>query len=322
MVAPKIDMNKNLYKQYGEHHYKGEEKQKLLLLGKDNVQHFYTSMDKATPKKRGCHRSEVLPVLGIIFVMAPVLSKSQPAPTNGGCKNGTTSNYTKAEVMNMINCVRKVLPIGPDQQEHIAQLHPENYPHSEMDKLHQKSIPTADPNIPDNIALTKEINDGEEEFDLEQGYTVNEDTNCNNNNYTPIWERSNGNDAIPPLGQPFQLTASSSVEFPTLIGESVIAEAPFSLSSATSKKAKKKRSYKRKATSDDVLTVFHLSFEQQERNAMRARQEQQETMNSILSLARAYFSSRNNNNNNNNNISGNNSNAKCTHYESNNPMVE
>eukprot|EP00536_Pseudo-nitzschia_multiseries_P011898 jgi/Psemu1/30435/gm1.30435_g len=260
-------------------------------------------MDNATTKKRGHCQSEVLPVLDTIFVMAPPLSKPQPDPANGGCKNGT-SNYTKAEVMNMLNCMKKGLPISPDQWEHIAQLYTDNYPHSAREKLHQKSIPTGDPNIPDGIALAKEIEcligrkadlgDGEEEFDLEQGYTVNEDTNCNNNN---------NNNCIPPS----QLTSFSSVKSPTLVGESVIAEAP--LSSAKSKKAKKKMSYKRKATSDDVLAAFHLSFEQQESNAVRARQEPQEAMSSILSLARAYFSSCNNN-----------SNAKLTHDKSKNPM--
>eukprot|EP00536_Pseudo-nitzschia_multiseries_P005309 jgi/Psemu1/12284/gm1.12284_g len=242
-------------------------------------------MDKATPMKRGRRPSEVL--------------------------------QTKAEVMNMLNCMRKVLPIESDQWERVDQLHAENYPHSKRDEIQT--------NVPDDIALAKEIKyligqkadlgNGEEEFDfLEQGYTVDEDTGCNNNNYyTPIWECNNNNNAIPPLGQPSQLTSSSSVKSHTLAGESVIADAPFSLSSAKSKKAKKKRSYKRKVTSDDVLAAFHLSFEQQERNA--------ETMSSIVSLARAYSSSRNNNSSNSSS-GGNSSNTKCTHDESNNPMVK
>eukprot|EP00536_Pseudo-nitzschia_multiseries_P003481 jgi/Psemu1/7865/gm1.7865_g len=219
----------------------GLKNQWVVIRYKNNT-YFYT-MDKATPKKRDCRQSEVLSVPDMIFVLALL-----------------------AEVMNM----RKVLPIGPDPWEHVAQLHAENYPHSERD----------------------------DKFDLEQqGYTVDEDTGCNNNNnYIPIWEHNNNNDVIPAFSQSSQLTSSSSVKSPTLAGESVIAEAPLSLSSAKSKKAKKKRSYKRKAISDNGIAAFHLT----------------------------YFSSCNNNNNNNNNNdnSGNDSNTKHTPDESNNPMVE
>eukprot|EP00536_Pseudo-nitzschia_multiseries_P012797 jgi/Psemu1/33173/gm1.33173_g len=260
---------------------------KMKTVPADNGTNFirnntYYTMDKATPtKKRGHCQAEVLLVPDIIFVMAPVLSKPRPAPTNGGHNNSTN----------------------------VAQLHAENYPHSERDvdsiqrkyqKLYRKltsgRIPTGDPNIPDKIAfLAKEIK-------YLIGQTVNDDTSCNDNNYTPIWERNNGNDTIPPVGQPSQLTSSSSVKSPILVDESVIPEAPLSLSSTKLKKTKKKRFYKKKVASDD------------------------EIMNSILSLARAYFSCHNNNNNNNNNSSSsssdNNSNAKCTHDESNNTMVE
>eukprot|EP00536_Pseudo-nitzschia_multiseries_P017414 jgi/Psemu1/50759/gm1.50759_g len=219
-------------------------------------------------------------------------------------------------LMNMLNCIKKILPIRPDQWEHVAQLCAENYPHSERDvdsiqrkyqKLHRKSIPTGDPNIPDDIALAKEIK-----------YMID-------NNYTPIWEHNkNDNNAIRPIGQPSQLTSSFSVEPLALVSESVIAEAPLSLSSAKSKKAKKKISYKMKATSYDVVAAFHLSFEQQERNAVRARQEQQETMNYILSLARAHFSSHNSSSSGSSSDSNSNSNSNSKHTcdESNNPMVE
>eukprot|EP00536_Pseudo-nitzschia_multiseries_P000041 jgi/Psemu1/144/gm1.144_g len=254
--------------------------------------------------------------------MAPVLYKPQLAPTTGGHKNGT-SNYTKAEVMNMLNCMRKFLPIGPDQWEHVAQLHAENYPHSERNvdsirrkyqKLHWKSIPTGDLNIADDIALAKEIKyligqkadlgDGEEEFDLEQGYTVDdENTSCNDSDNTPFGNATTTTTQFLPFvslpSSPLPLESNS---LPLL-----------------SKRAKKKRSYKKKVTLDNVIAALHLGFGQQERNAVRARQERQETMNSILSLARAYFSSCNNNNNN----SGrNDSNTKRTCDETNNPMVE
>ena len=92
----------------------------------------------------------------------------------------------------MLNTLRAILPIGPEQWEQVVQRHKENWPGQLRDRdsinrkystLHRKPIPTGDPNMSPAVKLAKEIKhfigvkanfrDGEEEFDLEEGYKTN-----------------------------------------------------------------------------------------------------------------------------------------------------
>lgn len=66
----------------------------------------------------------------------------------------------------MLNTLRAILPIGPEQWEQVVHCHEENWPAQLRDRdsinrkystLHRKSIPTGDPNISPAVKLAKEI---------------------------------------------------------------------------------------------------------------------------------------------------------------------
>ena len=84
-------------------------------------------------------------------------------PTGGGRKAGV-GNYSKEEVMNFLGIMEGILPIGPDDWEHVRDLHSGTYPGRGIDSLRRKynalknkEIPTGDPTMPPEVRAAKRI---------------------------------------------------------------------------------------------------------------------------------------------------------------------
>ena len=72
--------------------------------------------------------------------------------------------YTMAEKLHMLTIMSEVLPIGPEQWSAVSLRHAEKYHGREVEslrrkftELHQKSVPSGDPNMPDDIRMAKKV---------------------------------------------------------------------------------------------------------------------------------------------------------------------
>ena len=124
-----------------------------------------------------------------VSTMAPAPSAVALAPRHGAC------NYSLRETMSMVKTQREIFPIRSHQWELVVVKATtkktgilEDLKDSITRKystLHKKPFPTGNPNITPAIKLAKEIKhligikansgDGEDEFDLEEGYNISED---------------------------------------------------------------------------------------------------------------------------------------------------
>jgi hypothetical protein len=113
-----------------------------------------------------------------------------PAPVRvvapaGGRKAGR-GNYTREEMINFLNIMARILPIGGEEFDEVLQAHSLDFPGRDVDSLrrkygvlHRKPIPTGDPSMPPEVLLAKRvkyaigdkatIGDGQEEYNLEEG---------------------------------------------------------------------------------------------------------------------------------------------------------
>ena len=69
-----------------------------------------------------------------------------------------------AEKLNMLTIMSEILPIGPEQWSAVSSRHAEKFPGREVEslrrkftELHRKSVPSGDPNIPEDIRIAKKI---------------------------------------------------------------------------------------------------------------------------------------------------------------------
>ena len=104
-------------------------------------------------------------------------------------RSNGTQNYSLEELMDMLGVLEEILPIGNEEWEAVRQQHFERWPVPGRDaaairrkwvNLHRKKVPTGDPNIAPEVAKAKEvkyiigarasIGDGEEDYDLEDGF--------------------------------------------------------------------------------------------------------------------------------------------------------
>ena len=158
-------------------------------------------------------------------------------------------NYTREETLHLLQALKTILPIGPDEWNEVLSLHSVVYPSRDRisisrkyNILHRKSIPTGDPHCPPEVRLANNIKyligakanigDVEEHYDLANGY------DSNDSDIPPAQL------AAPP---PRQLDPS-----PT------------------------KRSYSTRSSSQDVLGAFELSITQQREARDQDREEQRE----------------------------------------------
>jgi len=96
-----------------------------------------------------------------------VITQTQPAvqPTTRQRRSGS-KNYSNDELLSLMLCIQRVLPIGHDMWEMVAQLHAINYGHCQRDaksiktkylRLSNKKPSTGNPNMPQATRLAKEI---------------------------------------------------------------------------------------------------------------------------------------------------------------------
>ena len=126
------------------------------------------------------------------FIVVPTIpvsstlkaSKSLPSAMSRGCQS-SAPNCSIAEAMNLLRIIEDILPVGEENWKRVLALHSETHPHRDVtsikrkfQSLHRKSIPTGDPECPEEVQLAKRlkccigqkasIGDGEDEFDLEE----------------------------------------------------------------------------------------------------------------------------------------------------------
>ena len=169
-------------------------------------------------------------------------------------------NYTREETMHLLEALKAILPIGPDEWNEVLSLHSVVYPTRDRNSisrkyniLHRKSIPTGDPHCPPEVRMAKnikyligakaDIGDAEEHYDLVNGY------DSNDSNIPPAQL------AAPPLCQPSQLDVEDLTQ---------------NISSPT------KRSYSTQTSSQDIVSAFKLSIAQQREARDQDREEQRE----------------------------------------------
>ena len=202
----------------------------------------------------------------------------------------------------MLNTLRAILPIGPEQWEQVVHRHEEKWPAQLRDRdsinrkystLHRKSIPTGDPNISPAVKLAKEIKhfigvkanfgDGEDEFDLEEGYKTNSEDNASTGTPPPLRQPSQTQDTqltemsnpspTPQLAQYTQLS-----EYTQLTGAtqaSTTQEPQQSMVTPRQEQRSNKRSYSSRTSSSnssntDFASMFQMSLQQQQAIAQQS----------------------------------------------------
>ena len=93
------------------------------------------------------------------------------------------AKFTNAELMNFIEIMESILPIGPTKWDQVWEQHSVVFPDRELNTLrrkyttlHRKKIPTGDPHMPDEVRMTKrckykiaekaELGDGTGQYDM------------------------------------------------------------------------------------------------------------------------------------------------------------
>ena len=193
---------------------------------------------------------------------------SAPQAQAQGRKAGAV-NYTREETMHLLEALKAILPIGPDEWNEVLSLHSVVYPTRDRNSisrkyniLHRKSIPTGDPHCPPEVRMAKnikyligakaDIGDAEEHYDLVNGY------DSNDSDIPPAQL------AAPPLRQPSQLDQLDGGV------EDLTQNVPAALSPPT------KRSYGARSSSQDVVGAFENSIAQQKEARKQDREEQRE----------------------------------------------
>ena len=235
-------------------------------------------------------------------------SPAVTVPERGGRTRGS-SNYTRRETMCMLNTLRAILPIGPEQWEQVVHCHQEKWPAQLRDRdsinrkystLHRKPIPTGDPNISPAVKLAKEIKhfigvkanfgDGDHEFDLEEGYKTNSEDNASTSTPPPLRQPSQTQDTqltemsptptnpspTPQLAQYTQLS-----EYTQLTGatQASTLEPQQSMVTPRQEQRSNKRSYSSRTSSSrsnsstnntDFASMFQMSLQQQQAIAQQS----------------------------------------------------
>eukprot|EP00536_Pseudo-nitzschia_multiseries_P000441 jgi/Psemu1/1004/gm1.1004_g len=86
-------------------------------------------------------------------------------PPAKGRKSGA-SNYSRAKLLQVLNTIKELLPISPNEWDAVALIHKDKF--SETDRnaqnlcrkytnLHRRQIPTGNPNCPEEVKLAKKI---------------------------------------------------------------------------------------------------------------------------------------------------------------------
>ena len=116
-------------------------------------------------------------------------SSNNVANTRGGRPTGT-GNYTDEEITALLDVYQEFLPIGEDEFNRMHARFLDMGFNRTLDsmkrrcgKLHRQNIPTGDPTCPPDVKRAKrikymiqgraDIGDGEEQFDLENGFANN-----------------------------------------------------------------------------------------------------------------------------------------------------
>ena len=158
---------------------------KLALALLDTIQQRQTETESETEDEI----EELEPVPSVIFCRltnpeTTMSSQQSSASARGGRQTGVI-NYGTEETMHLLNLLRDHLPIGQEQWKVVTDAHTAVHPHCTKESLvrkcqtlHQKKIPTGDPECPEDVKLAKTIKyeignkaclgDAEEDFDLEE----------------------------------------------------------------------------------------------------------------------------------------------------------
>ena len=207
----------------------------------------------------------------------------------------------------MLNTLRAILPIGPEQWEQVVHCHEEKWPAQLRDRdsinrkystLHRKSIPTGDPNISPAVKLAKEIKhfigvkanfgDGEDEFDLEEGYKTNSEDNASTSTPPPLRQPSQTQDTTQltemsptqtnplPTPQLAQYTQLSEYTQLTSATQASTQEPQQSMVTPRQEQRSNKRSYSSRTSSSnstnntDFASMFQMSLQQQQAIAQQS----------------------------------------------------
>jgi hypothetical protein len=126
-------------------------------------------------------------LFSFILLLSSTQSRTMP-PSNvaGSRRSSQRRNYSKLELVNFLQIMKEVMPIGGDEWDEVQDRHSLRYPGREVEslrrkfsQLHRKSTPTGDPVCPVEVKLAKrvkyqissraDVGDGNEEMDLATG---------------------------------------------------------------------------------------------------------------------------------------------------------
>ena len=216
-----------------------------------------------------------------IFIM-PVAEvpppPAPPAPQQG--RRASSKNYGIEETRHLFAILTTIVPIGPDEWQRVCDEHNLNYPGRDLNSikrryatLYRKQMPTGNPNMPWEVREAKTIKrligekammgDGQEHFDLQQGF--------GNNNPAPTLP------ARDPTPTPLVLTEASrarnNIEPRNLEPRSTVTNS--------------KRSYNRSGTSD-ILEAMSLSLVMQENDRVERQNDRVERREQSKAMVEAF----------------------------------
>ena len=204
-----------------------------------------------------------------IFIMPVAEVPPPPAPpASQQGRRPSSKNYGIEETRHLFAILTTIVPIGPDEWQRVCDEHNLNYPGRDLNSikrryatLYRKQMPTGNPNMPWEVREAKTIKrligekammgDGQEHFDLQQGF--------GNNNPAPAPTLP----ARDPTPTPLVLTEASrarnNIEPRNLEPRSTVTNS--------------KRSYNRSGTASDILEAMSLSLVMQENDRVERREQ-------------------------------------------------
>jgi hypothetical protein len=210
----------------------------------------------------------------------PTSTAPSTAPTvaTGGRRVGR-GNYTREEMMNFLEIMEQIKPIGGEEWDEVYQQHSIGYPGRDINSLrrkygtlYRKGIPTGDPDCPPEVRQAKRvkymigdkanIGDGEEEYDMEGGTFDNHDNDNDapTEHVPPPFEDHPAADGVGVLAQFTQTQTQTQEDAPATVPPAVARTPPPSTARATLSAGSTSAGRGRKA---DFLELYRMQMLQE-----------------------------------------------------------
>jgi hypothetical protein len=241
------------------------------------------------------------PIPSVIICLTRTINmNANEQPARGGGRMAGRGNWSKDETMHMLSIVQRILPIGAEKWDAVVAEHSNEYPgrckNGIMRKyttLHRRTIPTGDPNCPEEVRLAKRlkyeignsatIGDADERFALKQvAHVGGNGANPQPVAHAPVARAAVGAAAsAQPVADDAQPAAAADAQPAAAADAQPAAAVAARASDSTVTPATRKRTYRTSPETkddkkDDFIEAFRMQMVAMQQSAEMDRQQRRE----------------------------------------------